>query len=326
MDKLTLDDKIYVSSKQAAKITGYAKDYIGQLCREGRVEARLVGRNWYVLETSIREHRFGLEKEVTSLKGSDLRSDETESTWKQTLYSPEPSIDMLPVLPTASLIEESHKQQSQPEESNAVLQQESKAELHENSIVVKEMQSAWQDWFSRTNELKVSKETLLENQEYPEIEEKYEDIVDFAEESPLEKDSTPIFIEKINNSLEIETATEVEPVREAVTREKEEFVPIHRSFASVTPPQPSATRTHVKLDRDIDPIVTGRVIRERRVVRSHSKGSSGLIKALFLLIGLLAIAITLVGTGTLDSFFASHSIHNSFIQYLGGKSSLIKSN
>ena len=48
----------YVSSKRAAKITGYAKDYVGQLCREGRVSARLVGRNWYVLESSIREAPF----------------------------------------------------------------------------------------------------------------------------------------------------------------------------------------------------------------------------------------------------------------------------
>lgn len=59
MDEILIDEKRYVSSKQAAKITGYAKDYIGQLCREGRVPARLVGRSWYVLETAIQDHRFG---------------------------------------------------------------------------------------------------------------------------------------------------------------------------------------------------------------------------------------------------------------------------
>ncbi len=59
MDEILIDEKKYVSSKQAAKITGYAKDYIGQLCREGRVPARLVGRSWYVLETAIQDHRFG---------------------------------------------------------------------------------------------------------------------------------------------------------------------------------------------------------------------------------------------------------------------------
>lgn len=59
MDELTIDEKKYISSKRAAQITGYAKDYIGQLCREGRVPARLVGRNWYVLESAISDHRFG---------------------------------------------------------------------------------------------------------------------------------------------------------------------------------------------------------------------------------------------------------------------------
>ncbi len=62
MDEITLDDKKYVSSKQAAKLTGYAKDYVGQLCREGRVQARLVGRSWYVLESSIKDHRFGTQQ------------------------------------------------------------------------------------------------------------------------------------------------------------------------------------------------------------------------------------------------------------------------
>ncbi|MBU6321399.1 MAG: hypothetical protein KGI78_03630 [Patescibacteria group bacterium] len=59
MEEITLDDKKYVSSKRAAQITGYAKDYIGQLCREGYVEGRRVGRSWYVLESAIKDHRFG---------------------------------------------------------------------------------------------------------------------------------------------------------------------------------------------------------------------------------------------------------------------------
>src|SRR3990167_4508057 len=59
MDEILIEEKRYISSKRAAKLTGYAKDYIGQLCREGRVPARLVGRSWYVLETAITDHRFG---------------------------------------------------------------------------------------------------------------------------------------------------------------------------------------------------------------------------------------------------------------------------
>ncbi len=62
MDEILIGEKKYVSSKQAAKVTGYAKDYIGQLCREGRVPARLIGRSWYVLESAIHDHRFGKEE------------------------------------------------------------------------------------------------------------------------------------------------------------------------------------------------------------------------------------------------------------------------
>ncbi len=65
MDEILIEDKKYVSSKRAAKITGYAKDYIGQLCREGRVPARLIGRSWYVLETAIQDHRFGSTEKQT---------------------------------------------------------------------------------------------------------------------------------------------------------------------------------------------------------------------------------------------------------------------
>ena len=59
MNELIIQGKKYISSKHAAELTGYAKDYIGQLCREGYVEATMVGRSWYVLETSIMAHRFG---------------------------------------------------------------------------------------------------------------------------------------------------------------------------------------------------------------------------------------------------------------------------
>ncbi|MBU2220410.1 helix-turn-helix domain-containing protein, partial [Patescibacteria group bacterium] len=88
MEEITIEDKIYISSKQAAKITGYAKDYVGQLCREGRVEARLVGRSWYVLEDSIKEHRFGpkeQEEEPVEVV-QDQRNDVTQ-TWKRPEYA-----------------------------------------------------------------------------------------------------------------------------------------------------------------------------------------------------------------------------------------------
>ena len=56
MDELIIDGKKYLSSKRAAHISGYAKDYVGQLCRGKKLDARLVGRSWYVEESSLLAH------------------------------------------------------------------------------------------------------------------------------------------------------------------------------------------------------------------------------------------------------------------------------
>ncbi len=127
MDELTIGDKVYISSKRAAKITGYAKDYVGQLCREGRVEARLVGRNWYVLEASILEHRFGVGEEAqegpveTLSHKSEVVS--TTDSWSQPVYEAQVQEPVVPVL------------LKNPDTESA-------------KRVVSEMQSAWQEWFA----------------------------------------------------------------------------------------------------------------------------------------------------------------------------------
>jgi len=88
MEELTIGDKIYISSKRASEITGYAKDYIGQLCREGRVSATLVGRSWYVLESAIRDHRFGTEEQ----KSVSTVAQKVAPTAR---YTPEPNPNVL---------------------------------------------------------------------------------------------------------------------------------------------------------------------------------------------------------------------------------------
>ena len=56
MDSIDLQGKKYISSKRAAKITGYAQDYIGQLARGEKVPATRIGRGWYVSEKEILKH------------------------------------------------------------------------------------------------------------------------------------------------------------------------------------------------------------------------------------------------------------------------------
>jgi len=64
MDELHFNGKKYISSKRAALLTGYTKDYIGQLCRAEKIEGRLVGRNWYINEMKLIEHKDGGRKKI----------------------------------------------------------------------------------------------------------------------------------------------------------------------------------------------------------------------------------------------------------------------
>lgn len=56
MDSIEIQGQNYISSKRAAKLTGYAQDYVGQLARAGKVPATRVGRSWYVSEEDILKH------------------------------------------------------------------------------------------------------------------------------------------------------------------------------------------------------------------------------------------------------------------------------
>ncbi len=57
MEELVIDKKKYISSRRAARVSGYTKDYIGQLCRAGLLPSRIVGRSWYVDENSLKNYQ-----------------------------------------------------------------------------------------------------------------------------------------------------------------------------------------------------------------------------------------------------------------------------
>ncbi|MCK5060206.1 MAG: helix-turn-helix domain-containing protein, partial [Candidatus Pacebacteria bacterium] len=56
-DDLVIKGEKYISAKRAAEVSGYKQDYVGQLCRSGKIAATLIGRNWFVSEKSILEHK-----------------------------------------------------------------------------------------------------------------------------------------------------------------------------------------------------------------------------------------------------------------------------
>lgn len=57
MEVLELDGKRYVKASKAARHAGYTTDYVGQLCRSGKVDAHLIGRSWYVDADQLGTHR-----------------------------------------------------------------------------------------------------------------------------------------------------------------------------------------------------------------------------------------------------------------------------
>jgi hypothetical protein len=68
MDVLRIEEKDYVKSSVLARELGYTSDYIGQLCRGGKVDAKLFGRTWYVERSSVEGHkttRYRSSKKVT---------------------------------------------------------------------------------------------------------------------------------------------------------------------------------------------------------------------------------------------------------------------
>ena len=60
---LFFENKKFISTKKASDLSGYSKDYVGQLCRQGELECKKIGRVWYVTEDSILNHKNPLKSD-----------------------------------------------------------------------------------------------------------------------------------------------------------------------------------------------------------------------------------------------------------------------
>jgi hypothetical protein len=294
MHEITLEGKKYLSSKKSAEFTGYSKDYVGQLCREGRVKARLVGRNWYVLESSIYEHRFGAAELSTKAKDA---SQEPVSAWEVANYSHEEVIEPLPTL----ILQEKIQEINILEGRNPILAEELAQQKPEfvpvSEKLVSEMHSAWEDWFSALPSEKKPSEEVYEEEETPVV---------------LEKIQEPQEIDEIQETTS-ENDSEVEVKLNKVEEKEEETVPIHRSFsapARYTPVYNAPTLPQ-----------QGRIIRERVVV-TRRKAASPVLRSFFVVLGLLAVGITVIGSGYVSSYLEKYNLNVTPFQYLAGEYSI----
>lgn len=281
MDELTLDNKKYLSSKRAAQVTGYAKDYVGQLCREGRVTARLVGRNWYVLESSILEHRFGAEEteEVPQTQKNDV-----DSVWETPKYTSEP-IDTVP-----QLIEKTTERASEPNIEALV----------SNKKVLSDMQSAWQEWFDQEKMLPDASGMLLSDHVEEESESTEEVEPDtslnhpvissyMAPQEPLETGALPIHIDRIH-----------------VPVAPRKFIPVDHT------PIRSASVAHLRQSTEQNRV------QGRKPPQKRSGDSAFALRAFFLSIAGLAVVVTFIGSGGFDTAAQDGGIAKYVTDFLSG--------
>ncbi len=142
------DGKRFISTKKASEMTGYAKDYVGQLAREGRVQARLVGRSWYVEEEAVKNHRFGNQTEPSLEVGTPIETEEENKNTSHENVSEEKTVssryiyEELKPIPTIT-----------PRVSVNLLEERKSTPVQENfdNEKIKDLQSAWEDVFLDSN-------------------------------------------------------------------------------------------------------------------------------------------------------------------------------
>ncbi|QQG37864.1 MAG: hypothetical protein HYS26_04550 [Candidatus Kaiserbacteria bacterium] len=52
-DEIFFDGTRYISAAEAARTAGFTRDYVARLCKDGRVQGRRIGTNWYVSSDSL---------------------------------------------------------------------------------------------------------------------------------------------------------------------------------------------------------------------------------------------------------------------------------
>lgn len=91
MESVIFDGKEYTKASVLAEKFRYTADYLGQLCRGKKVDARLVGRAWYINLDSLLVHRDARYK-TSELKNS------SEITEKKAIHNYLSRIDVEPII------------------------------------------------------------------------------------------------------------------------------------------------------------------------------------------------------------------------------------
>lgn len=308
MNEITIGDKTYISAKRAAEITGYARDYVGQLCREGHVDAKMVGRSWYVYEPAIRAHRFGAEA-VTGPQNGEARASigaagasaaqsvpqEEASAWTRPTYTAE-SPEMLPEL-TAPRLEEL---------------------LPKAEETLSDMQAAWREWFD-----KQQNELATPEIESPEVIDERNEAYEAAHE-PQESEEVAIPLHHIEEEEELPKIEEEMPIRPIPPPRAPVATPVRAAHIDIAP-QPVIHSVSAAVPTRYSPEIAapiehGKIVSERYVRAERQQkvkaqaavrsGTSAPAVAALVGISLVAIAVAAIGTGYANRYLKTLPSHN----------------
>ena len=109
MNELMIEGKKFYSSRRTGDILGYTNDYVSKLCRNGKLNARMIGRSWYISEDSIQNYKESIICE------KDLRKKGLSKTMSSEYHSRQvdPSISTEEHLSSLSSIESTLKASTQ---------------------------------------------------------------------------------------------------------------------------------------------------------------------------------------------------------------------
>lgn len=62
MNEIVLENDRLISTSKASELTGYSRDYLGQLCRVGTVICKRIGNQWFIDADSLKEYAPKMRK------------------------------------------------------------------------------------------------------------------------------------------------------------------------------------------------------------------------------------------------------------------------
>jgi DNA polymerase III gamma/tau subunit len=270
----------------------------------------MVGRSWYVLESSIRAHRFGgdpLAAPVETSAPAEQAPATPAGTWEKPTYVPE----MIPSMPVP-----------------VAAPSEEQANAASTAETLTDMQAAWKEWFAQKQDTLIEtpeiiderEEEYIENKEESartdEIEENIRAFKDAHQDREQEEEAAePVSIQAIPAAEE-----PVAPAYEEIEAESEPVV-IHHA------PEPRYTayqQEEIVPTKQERKRAAARARRERRAAARSNGAGSFIVQAVLIAIILITVVITAVGTGYAARFVHSGSIAQPVLDFLGGTSTYSK--